>query len=79
MSLTPVPSNQTQAIGSALLQQLAAGLSTSQSSSGESGLLGDLLTLSPTAQQLTQAPAAVTQARGISPSCKVISSRTPRT
>ena len=64
MSLTPVPSNQTQAIGSALLQQLAAGLSTSQSSSGESGLLGDLLTLSPTAQKLTQAPAAVTQAMG---------------
>lgn len=62
MSVASVPSNQAQTIGSALLQQLAAGLSTSQGASDESGLLGDLVTLSPTAQQLTQAPDAVTQA-----------------
>ncbi|MDR3683149.1 MAG: hypothetical protein P4L11_05420 [Geothrix sp.] len=62
MSVSSVPSNQAQAIGSALLQQLAADSSGSQGSSSPSGLLGDLLTLSPAAQQLTKAPAAVTQA-----------------
>ena len=62
MSLPSVGSNQTQTIGNSLLQQLAADSSSSQGASGSSGLLGDLLTLSPAAQQLTQAPAAVTQA-----------------
>jgi len=62
MSVSTVDSNQTQTIGSALLQQLAANESSSQGTSGASGLLGDLMTLSPAAQQLTQAPAAVTQA-----------------
>jgi len=64
MSLPSVGSNQTQTIGNALLQQLTADSSSSQGTSGNSGLLGDLLTLSPAAQQLTQAPAAVTQAMG---------------
>ena len=62
MSVTTVGSNQAQTIGSALLQQLAADESSSQGTSGASGFLGDLMTLSPAAQQLTQAPAAVTQA-----------------
>ena len=62
MSLTSVGSNQTQTIGNALLQQLAADSSNSQGTSGDSGLLGDSMTLSPAAQQFTQAPAAVTQA-----------------
>ena len=64
MSLPSVGSNQAQTIGNALLQQLTADSSSSQGASGNSGLLGDLLTLSPAAQQLTQAPAAVTQAMG---------------
>jgi hypothetical protein len=64
MSLPSVGSNQTQTIGNTLLQQLTADSSSSQGTSGNSGLLGDLLTLSPAAQQLTQAPAAVTQAMG---------------
>jgi len=62
MSLPSVGSNQTRTIGSTLLQQLAADESNSQGTGGTSGLLGDLMTLSPAAQQLTQAPAAVTQA-----------------
>jgi hypothetical protein len=62
MSVTPVGSNQSQSIGSMLLQQLMASGTNSQGTTGTSGALGDLLTLSPAAQQLTQAPAAVTQA-----------------
>lgn len=63
MSLSPVSSDNSQSIGSLLLQQLnAASAGTTQDSSGLSGVLGDLLTISPTAQQLTQAPSAVTQA-----------------
>jgi hypothetical protein len=62
MSLSSVSSNQAQTIGSALLQQLVASEAGTQSTSGTSDLLGDLMTLSPAAQQLTQAPAAVTQA-----------------
>jgi lipopolysaccharide biosynthesis regulator YciM len=64
VSIPTVSSNQTQTIGSALLQQLAAEESGSQGTSGASGILGDLMTLSPAAQQLTQAPDAVTQAMG---------------
>ena len=64
MSLPSVGSNQTRTIGSTLLQQLAAEESSSQSTSGDSGILGDLMSLSPAAQQLTQAPDAVTQAMG---------------
>jgi lipopolysaccharide biosynthesis regulator YciM len=62
VSISTVGSNQTQTIGSALLQQLAAEESSSQSTSGDAGILGDLMSLSPAAQQLTQAPVAVTQA-----------------
>jgi hypothetical protein len=64
MSIPTIGSNQTQTLGTALLQQLAAEESGAQGTSGNSGLLGDLMTLSPAAQQLTQAPDAVTQAMG---------------
>ena len=62
MSIPSVASNQAQTIGSTLLQQLVANEAGAQGTSGTSSLLGDLLTLSPAAQQLTQAPADVTQA-----------------
>ncbi|WLT31302.1 hypothetical protein [Geothrix sp. PMB-07] len=63
MSLTPIGSDQSQSIGTLLLQQLnAIGSSTTQDASGLSGLLGDLMTLSPAAQQLTKAPEEVTKA-----------------
>ncbi|GLH73034.1 hypothetical protein GETHLI_15360 [Geothrix limicola] len=65
MSLSPVSSDSSQSLGSLLLQQLNAassGTTQGQDTSGLTGALGDLLTLSPTAQQLTQAPSAVTQA-----------------
>ena len=64
MSVPSVGSNQAQTIGNTLLQQLAAEGSSSQGTSGGSGLLGDLMSLSPAAQQLTQAPDAVTKAMG---------------
>jgi lipopolysaccharide biosynthesis regulator YciM len=64
VSIPTVGSNQTQTIGSTLLQQLMAEESSSQGTSGDSGVLGDLMSLSPAAQQLTQAPDAVTQAMG---------------
>jgi lipopolysaccharide biosynthesis regulator YciM len=64
VSIPTVGSNQTQTIGSTLLQQLAAEESNSQGTNGDSGILGDLMSLSPAAQQLTQAPDAVTQAMG---------------
>lgn len=62
MSVTPVVSNPLQSAGSQLLQQLLATGSGAQNPAGLSGLLGDLVTLSPAAQQLTKAPAAVSQA-----------------
>jgi len=62
LSVTSVGSNPSQTIGSLLLQQLAANGASSQGTSDATGLLGDLLTLSPAGQQLAQAPAAVTQA-----------------
>ena len=49
MSLPSVGSNQARTIGSTLLQQLAAEESSSQSTSGDSGILGDLMSLSPAA------------------------------
>jgi type IV secretory pathway TrbL component len=57
-----VPSTNIQTLRDQLLQQLNATGSSSQDASSGSSPLGDLLTLSPAAQQLTQAPAAVTQA-----------------
>lgn len=63
MSISSVGSNQAQTVGSLLLQQLMASESGAQDTSGSS-TLGDLLTLSPVAQQLTQAPDAVIQAMG---------------
>jgi hypothetical protein len=62
MSVPSVSSSSSQNVGALLLQQLLAGGSASQDSSGLSGLLGDLMTISPAAQQLTQAPTAVTDA-----------------
>ena len=62
MSVTSVGSNQSQSIGSQLLQQLMANSSTSQSTT--TGSLEDLLSLSPAAQQLAQAPSAVVNAMG---------------
>jgi hypothetical protein len=59
---TPAASTSIQTLRDQLLQQLNATGSGSQDLSGGSSPLGDLLTLSPAAQQLTQAPAAVTQA-----------------
>jgi hypothetical protein len=62
MSVTAVSSDQTQTLSSLLLQQVMANGSGSQDTSGATGALGDLLTLSPGAQQLAQAPDAVVQA-----------------
>jgi hypothetical protein len=67
MTINPVASSTVastniQTLRDQLLQQLSATGSGSQDLSGGSTPLGDLLTLSPVAQQLTQAPAAVTQA-----------------
>jgi hypothetical protein len=62
LSITSIGSNASQTIGSLLLQQLAATGSSTQATTGSADGLGDLLTLSPAAQQLAQAPAAVTQA-----------------
>jgi hypothetical protein len=62
MSINPVGSDQSQSIGSLLLQQLNANSTSAQGSNGLSGVLGDLLSLSPAAQQLTKAPEAVTKA-----------------
>jgi hypothetical protein len=66
LSVTPVGSNQIQNAASQLLQQLMASNPTGlqEAASGTSALQGDQLTLSAAAQQLTQAPAAVTQAMG---------------
>lgn len=62
MSVSSVGSNASPSIGTLLLQQLAAMGTNTQDASGQTGLLGDLLTLSPAAQQLTKAPDAVTKA-----------------
>jgi hypothetical protein len=65
MSVTPVGSNPNQSIGSLLLQQLmAADGGGSQAANAPSGPLSDLLTLSPAAQRLSQAPNAVAKAMG---------------
>ena len=62
MSVTTVGSNDSQSIGSLVLQQLLAGSSSSTDSSGLTGIMGDLLSLSSTSQQLAKAPAAITSA-----------------
>lgn len=62
MSVNSVGSNDTSSIGGLLLQQLAASSASSKDGNGLSGVLGDLLTLSPAAQQLSKAPEAITQA-----------------
>jgi hypothetical protein len=67
MSINPVASSSVastniQTLRDQLLQQLNATGSSSQDTNSGSSPLGDLLTLSTAAQQLTQAPAAVTQA-----------------
>jgi hypothetical protein len=62
VSINSVGSDQSQSIGSLLLQQLNASNGSAQDANGLSNALGDLLTLSPAAQQLTKAPDAVTQA-----------------
>lgn len=62
MTISSVGSNSPQSIASQLLQQLNATGPTSQTTGGLMDLLGDQVTLSPAAQQLSQAPAAVTKA-----------------
>lgn len=63
MTISPVGSTNIQTLRNQLLQQLNATGSGSQDITGSSSsALGDLVTLSPAAQQLAQAPAAVTQA-----------------
>jgi hypothetical protein len=60
---SPVGSTNIQTLRDQLLQQLnATGSGSQDTSSSGSSPLGDLLTLSPAARQLAQAPAAVTQA-----------------
>lgn len=62
MTIGSVGSTSLQTLRNQLLQQLNATGSGSQDATGSASPLGDLLTLSPAAQQLAQAPAAVTQA-----------------
>src|SRR5664279_1859288 len=62
MTIGSVGSTSIQTLRDQLLQQLNTTGSSSQDTSGGSSPLGDLLTLSPAAQQLTQAPPAVAQA-----------------
>jgi hypothetical protein len=62
MSVSSVGSNTSSSIGTLLLQQLSALGTNSQDASSSAGLLGDLMTLSPAAQQLTKAPDEVTKA-----------------
>ena len=61
MSINAVNSNNSQTIGS-LAMQLLQNQAASTQSTGLTSSTGDLLTLSSAAQQLNQAPAAVTQA-----------------
>lgn len=60
--LTPPASTSIQTLRDQLLQQLSAPGSRVQDLGGTSGVLGDQLNLSQAAQQLAQAPAALTQA-----------------
>jgi len=62
MTVSTVQSGDSQNIGSLVLQSLLGSSSASTNSNGLSGLLGDLMTLSPASQQLAQAPADVTSA-----------------
>jgi hypothetical protein len=62
MTIGSVGSTNIQTLRNQLLQQLNATGAGSQDLTGSASLLGDQLTLSPAAQQLAQAPAAVTQA-----------------
>jgi hypothetical protein len=62
MTIGSVGSTSIQTLRNQLLQQLNATGSGSQEAAGSASPLGDLLTWSPAAQQLAQAPAAVTQA-----------------
>ena len=62
MTIGSVGSTSIQTLRNQLLQQLNATGSASPDLTGSSSPLGDLLTLSPAARQLAQAPAAVTQA-----------------
>jgi hypothetical protein len=67
MSVVPISSStaqSSQSIGTQILQQLLSQGSGTQDTSGLAGLFGDMMTLSPAAQQLQQAPSAVTQAMG---------------
>ena len=61
MSVTSIGASASQNLGSLLLQQLVAQGARPQGPSGSKGVLEDLLALSPAAQQLTQAPGAVSQ------------------
>lgn len=62
MSISTIGSSDSQNIGSLVLQSLLGSSTSSTDSNGLSGILGDLMTLSPASQQLAQAPAAVTSA-----------------
>ncbi|MBP1626553.1 MAG: hypothetical protein H6Q00_1028 [Holophagaceae bacterium] len=62
MSVSSVDSSSSQSIGNLLLQQLLAEGTSSQSSSSLSSLLDDLVSISSTGKQLSQAPEAVTKA-----------------
>jgi hypothetical protein len=62
MSVSTIQSSDSQNIGSLILQSLLGGSSSSTDSNGLSGILGDLMTLSPASQQLAQAPTAVSSA-----------------
>ena len=62
MTIGSVGSTSIQTLRNQLLQQLNTTGSGSQDLTGSASPMGDLLTLSPAAQQLAQAPAAVTQA-----------------
>jgi hypothetical protein len=61
MSVPSIGSSLSQSVTSQLLQQLLSEGTSSQTQTG-AGALGDLLSLSPAAQQLNQAPTAVSKA-----------------
>lgn len=62
MSVTPVGSSQIQLLANQLLQQIKSNGATTENANSPASLLGDQVTLSPTAQQLSQVPAAVARA-----------------
>ena len=62
MSVTAVDANGTKSIGSLAMQVLQGLSSNTQPASETSSSYGDLMTISSAAHQLTQAPAALTQA-----------------